>query len=97
MPAKSLRIESVENLSSREDVWDITVPGGEHFTLGNGAIVHNSADAFRTGAVMLPDIMPKMHRPPQWSDHLTFEEMLKHHDKVVEKGRSSSARSFTRL
>lgn len=34
------------------DVWDITVPGVECFALENGAVVHNSADAFRyTGVV----------------------------------------------
>jgi hypothetical protein len=28
-------------------VWDLTVPGVECFSLANGAVVHNSADAFR--------------------------------------------------
>jgi len=49
--AKPLRIESVVHLNEREDVWDITVPDGNWFTLANGAVVHNSADAFGLAAV----------------------------------------------
>ena len=48
--AKPLLIESVARLQSTEDVWCITVPGEEAFSLANGAIVHNcshGADALR--------------------------------------------------
>lgn len=41
-----LRIVSVRQLSQKADVWDLTVPGVECFSLGNGAVVHNCADAF---------------------------------------------------
>jgi hypothetical protein len=51
--ARPLRIERVERLAERADAWDITVPGVEYFALENGAIVHNSADAFRTLAMGL--------------------------------------------
>lgn len=34
-------------LTDRADVWDITVPSVECFSLANGAVVHNSADSFR--------------------------------------------------
>lgn len=44
--AKHLIIESVKYLEVKEDVWDITVPYVGHFSLSNGAIVHNS-DAMR--------------------------------------------------
>lgn len=47
---KQPRIESVTVLSQRLDVWCITVPGAEEFSLSNGAIVHNCShpsDAFR--------------------------------------------------
>jgi hypothetical protein len=48
--AKPLRIESVSRLSEMEDVWCLTVPESESFSLSNGAIVHNCsnpADSFR--------------------------------------------------
>jgi hypothetical protein len=57
IPAKSLLIESVRPLSQAEDVWCLTVPGAAEFSLGNGAIVHNCADAFRTLAVGLSNHM----------------------------------------
>lgn len=44
--AKPLTIVTVKNLKETADVWDITVPNIGHFSLSNGAIVHNS-DAFR--------------------------------------------------
>lgn len=47
---RQLGIESVKRLSYQSDVWCLTVPGSEEFSLGNGAIVHNCshpADAFR--------------------------------------------------
>jgi len=54
--ARSLRIVSVEALSDHEDVYCITVPGEEAFSLANGAVVHNcshAADAFRYLAMTL--------------------------------------------
>jgi phage terminase large subunit len=39
-------IVRVKKLNETADVWDLTVPGIEEFSLSNGAIVHNSADAF---------------------------------------------------
>jgi len=50
--AKPLSIGSVKMIH-REDVWDITVPEIGHFSLENGAIVHNS-DAFRYMCAALP-------------------------------------------
>jgi hypothetical protein len=38
---KQCIIESVKTLPDHEDVWDISVPGVGHFSLANGAIVHN--------------------------------------------------------
>lgn len=52
--ARPLRIARVERLSEREDVWCMTVPGEEAFSLANGAVVHNcshAADALRYLAV----------------------------------------------
>jgi len=49
-----LVIESVKNLNETSDVWCLTVPGAEEFSLSNGAIVHNCshpADAFRMLAI----------------------------------------------
>lgn len=54
--ARSLRIERVVNLDYCEDVYCITVPGEESFSLANGAVVHNcshAADAFRYLAMTL--------------------------------------------
>jgi phage terminase large subunit len=44
-------IESVKPLSETADVWCLTVPEGECFSLANGAVVHNCADAFGLMAV----------------------------------------------
>jgi hypothetical protein len=53
--AKLLRIASVKRLKEKSDVWCIHVPDVEHFSLSNGAIVHNSngADAWRYLAVSI--------------------------------------------
>lgn len=48
-----LIIESVVNKNEKIDVWDVTVPGIGHFSLSNGAIVHNS-DCMRYLCVSLP-------------------------------------------
>jgi hypothetical protein len=50
--AKPLLVESVSELKETADVYDITVPGVGHFSLENGAIVHNS-DAFRYMCIAL--------------------------------------------
>jgi hypothetical protein len=50
---KQLSIESVTKIDELSDVWDITVEDAHHFSLANGAIVHNS-DAFRYMCVCLP-------------------------------------------
>jgi hypothetical protein len=51
--AKPCIIESVTFLNEREDVYCIYVPGCNHFSLSNGAIVHN-CDAMRMLALALP-------------------------------------------
>ena len=43
--AKRLTIENVKPLDYKEDVWCMTVPDIEHFSLSNGAIVHNCSHA----------------------------------------------------
>ena len=48
--ARPLRIESVKRLTETADVWDITVPDVQCFSLANGAVVHNS-DAFGLACV----------------------------------------------
>jgi phage terminase large subunit len=50
IPAKHLRIASVEPLAEKSDVWCLTVPDGHMWSLENGAVTHNShgADALRT-------------------------------------------------
>jgi len=56
--ARPLIIESVNLLKERSDVYCINVPDVEHFSLSNGAIVHNShfSDAMRYLAVSLPKL-----------------------------------------
>lgn len=51
--AKPCIIESVTFLNEREDVYCIYVPDYNHFSLSNGAIVHN-CDAMRMLALALP-------------------------------------------
>lgn len=50
--ANQPRVASVNNLTETQDVWCLTVPEVGHFSLENGAIVHNchGSDAFRTMA-----------------------------------------------
>jgi hypothetical protein len=50
LTARHVIIESVSP-AGYEDVWCLTVPEVEHFSLANGAVVHNCADAFRYGAM----------------------------------------------
>jgi hypothetical protein len=49
--AKQPVIDKVRVLNQNSDVWCLTVPSEESFTLKNGAIVHNCSDAFRYLAV----------------------------------------------
>lgn len=51
--AKPLIIASVKKLDVKQDVWDIGVPDVGHFSLSNGAIVHN-CDAMRYLCGSLP-------------------------------------------
>ena len=44
-------IESVKRLNRTADVWCLTVPGEGCFSLANGAVVHNCADAFGLMAI----------------------------------------------
>ena len=46
-------VESVKKMNECADVWDIAVEKDAHFSLANGAIVHN-CDALRYLAVSLP-------------------------------------------
>ncbi|HEC62259.1 MAG TPA: hypothetical protein ENI27_08400, partial [bacterium] len=51
-------IESVRPLHDCDDVWCLTVPDGEAFSLSNGAVVHNCshpADGFQTLALGIQD------------------------------------------
>lgn len=50
--AKACTIAKIRELKTREDVYDISVPGVRHFSLSNGAIVHN-CDAVRYMALTL--------------------------------------------
>lgn len=62
-PAKPLLIASVRPLSATVDVWDITVPGTGHFSLQNGAVVHNS-DAFGGLAEIVDQLRNDGDLPP---------------------------------
>lgn len=62
--ARPLSIVGVKRLKQREDVWCLTVPGEECFSLANGAVVHNCCDAVRYLAVSLRQktSTPRVHR-----------------------------------
>jgi hypothetical protein len=59
--------------------------------------IHNWAshpvDAFRTGAMVMPDLTPRVKRPTKWSQDMTFNELLAEHDRIVR----SERRSFRRM
>jgi phage terminase large subunit len=54
-PAKPLLIEDVKPVSTSSDVWCLTVPDAFCFSLSNGAVVHNCADAARYRALALKE------------------------------------------
>ena len=56
-----LRIESVTPLSEVSDVWCLTVPGEECFSLANGAVVHNCHDADAFGLMCVAYEEPRKH------------------------------------
>jgi len=51
--AKPLIIDGVKELKQADDVWCLTVPETEHFSLQNGAVVHNCMDAYRYLAITM--------------------------------------------
>lgn len=53
--ANPLSIDAVRKLENKQDVWCLTVPDIEHFSLSNGAIVHNCSDAWRYMAIIWRD------------------------------------------
>lgn len=64
--ARPLTIAGVRALNETADVWCITVPDSECFSLANGAVVHNCsdpADAFRYLAVSLQEPFTKAALP----------------------------------
>lgn len=69
---RPLIIEGVKKVSTTSDVWDITVEDVHHFSLSNGAIVHNS-DCFRYMCISLP----------KTRDSLTAEELDKRYAEAV--------------
>lgn len=76
--AKPLRIESVTPLTETADVWCITVPDGEVYSLANGAVTHNShfADSFRyLSLAWREEMAPKPPDPPRFALDQTFNEI----------------------
>jgi len=69
--ARQLRIASVEMLNETADVWCLTVPGTECFSLANGAIVHNCADAFGLMAIAYEE----PSRTRQFSRKISYPQM----------------------
>lgn len=69
---KQLTIADVKLLKEKADVYDITVPGMGHFSLSNGAIVHNS-DSMRYLCLSLP----------KTRDGLSPEELEKRYQEAV--------------
>ena len=65
-------VESVKKMNECADVWDIAVEKDAHFSLANGAIVHN-CDALRYLAVSLP----------KTRDSLSPEELDKRYESAV--------------
>ncbi len=48
---KNHRVVKIKKLSSREDVYDLTVDGTHNFCLGSGIFVHNSVDGDNAAAM----------------------------------------------
>lgn len=60
--ARPLHIVGVAQLSETSDVYCMSVPEAEEFSLANGALVHNCADAFRYLARGLPELSTTRER-----------------------------------
>lgn len=65
-----LLIERVKKLNETDDVWCLTVPDVSEFSLENGAVVHNCADAFGLMAVSYREpsntLQNMKKRPKDW-------------------------------
>lgn len=70
-------IESVKELNETSDVWCFTVPDAECFSLANGAVVHNCADAFRMAAVAYREHQKaKTIEDAKYQMHMTINELI---------------------
>jgi hypothetical protein len=74
LTAKPLIIESIRHFpaTETEDVWCLTVPGIEHFSLENGAIVHNCASAARYAALAASRIKGDISSKPPATELPTY-------------------------
>lgn len=72
-------IESVKKLDETADVWCLSVPECEEFSLSNGALVHNcshAADSFRMMAIAWREEYKEQPKPkPKFWDELTLDEL----------------------
>jgi len=55
------------------------------------------ADAFRTGAVMLPNLTPLIRRAVRWEKDMTWDEMMGLHDRSVSRKNRLNNRSYVSL
>ncbi len=83
--ARPLTIESVRPLAKSEDVWCMTVPDAECFSLANGAVVHNCshpADALRYLCMAYREIKPKPKEEKQvYLGMPTLGQLTAEHDR----------------
>jgi hypothetical protein len=75
--ARQLIIESVKEMPDNEDVWCLTVPDVEHFSLANGAVVHNCADSMRYAAVQWRDLFtrPEQNAPRKYQSDFSLKAL----------------------
>jgi hypothetical protein len=88
--AGTLTIESVRHLDWCEDVWCITVPDVAEFSLANGAIVHNCADAAEIiGQVLRKGVEKESPPKPKFLEEMTLNDLF--------ESASSSNNSYGRI
>lgn len=63
--------------AGKADVWCLSVPGPENFTVYNGIVVHNCPEEVRYACMSRPWVVPKRHAP-------TFDEKIDEAAKVID-------------
>lgn len=96
---KNHRITKIENLSTREDVYDLTIEGTHNFALTSGVFVHNSVDGDPPAAMrycVLGSTLVVTSKGLEKIEELSPNKQEAHHTSVLSVNRrvNSASRWF---